>query len=84
MAKSKNKLKKLARKRGEEKAKALDDAVVEISVDKVLTLNDTSNPTRSNAVPVPGSSSAGPPKAKTVQTSPLVAHENASDDDDGN
>ncbi|KAG6851510.1 hypothetical protein C0995_008823, partial [Termitomyces sp. Mi166 len=83
MAKSKNKLKKLARKRGEEKAKALDDAVVEISVDNVLTLNDTSNPTRSN-VPVSGSSSAGPPKAKTVQASPLVAHENASDDDDGN
>ena len=38
MSKSKNKLKKLARKREEEREKMKDDGVVEISMDEVLTL----------------------------------------------
>lgn len=42
--KSKNKLKKLARKRQEEKEKAQEDAVVEISMDQNLTLKDSLKP----------------------------------------
>ncbi|KAG5724388.1 hypothetical protein E4T56_gene16087 [Termitomyces sp. T112] len=82
MVKSKNKLKKLARKRGEEKAKAVDDALVEISVDKILTLNGTSNATQSKTAH-PKSARPAPSKAKTVETSLAVAsHEDANDDDD--
>lgn len=44
MAKSKNKLRKLARKREEEKEKAKDDAVVEISMSNVMTLNGITDP----------------------------------------
>ena len=52
--KSKNKLKKQARKRGEEREVAKEDGVVEISLDKVLTLPSAasgSNPS-SQQVPV--------------------------------
>jgi len=50
--KSKNKLKKLALRKRDEKEKAKDDAVVEISLDTVLTSSSTAVPSSSN-VPLP-------------------------------
>ncbi|KAG6840084.1 hypothetical protein C0991_009061 [Blastosporella zonata] len=85
MTKSKNKLKKLARKRGDEKAKAVDDAVVEISVDKVLTLKSAPAAAQSSTVsaPPPKKASATLPKATAPSTSSVAARqEDASDDDD--
>ncbi|KAG6898857.1 hypothetical protein C0993_003500 [Termitomyces sp. T159_Od127] len=82
MVKSKNKLKKLARKRGEEKEKAVDDALVEISVDNVLTLDPSS--VQSIAVPVSKRSLATSSKGKLSRSSSAVAQEDANDDDDAN
>lgn len=86
MIKSKNKLKKLARKRGEEKEKAVDDAVVEISMDNVLTLNgkSTSDASQTSATPGPKRSLAGSSKGKLSRASLAVAHEDMNDDDDTN
>ncbi|KAF8079316.1 Utp14-domain-containing protein [Lyophyllum atratum] len=64
MSKSKNKMKKLAKKNGEGKAKAVDDAVVEISTDQVLTLADSSS------APVKPKSAAGPNTKKSKPVSP--------------
>ncbi|KAG6891640.1 hypothetical protein C0992_001326 [Termitomyces sp. T32_za158] len=82
--KSKNKLKKLARKRGEEKEKAVDDAVVEISIDKVLTLNGATDTIQSVAAPLSKRSSPTSSKDGLPRSSSAVAHEVTNDDEDAN
>ncbi|KAG5651215.1 hypothetical protein H0H81_009463 [Sphagnurus paluster] len=77
MTKSKNKLKKIARKRGDEKAKTIDDAVVEISADKVLTLpSPKTSPVTSTNKP------AAPVKKASRPPSTSVDHPGGGDDDD--
>ncbi|KIM35627.1 hypothetical protein M413DRAFT_449671 [Hebeloma cylindrosporum] len=53
MDKSKNKLKKLALRKGDEQEKAKDDAVVEISVDTILASSSTTVLSSSKAPPPP-------------------------------
>ncbi|KAG6856329.1 hypothetical protein H0H87_005530 [Tephrocybe sp. NHM501043] len=81
-AKSKNKLKKMARKIGEEKAKAVDDARVEISASNVLTLVTT--PTTAQSSAGSGSkkaSSTAPVKPSPLSISPVAAVHQDDDDD---
>ncbi|KAG5644967.1 hypothetical protein DXG03_007339 [Asterophora parasitica] len=80
LAKSKNKLKKMARKQAGEKAKAVDDAVVEISVDQVLTL-----PSSTPAVPKPAPKTKATPtqkKAPTPKATVTVERDDGDSDDD--
>lgn len=77
MTKWKNKLKKIARKRGDEKAKTIDDAVVEISADKVLMLpSPKTSPVTSTNKP------AAPVKKASRPPSTSVDHPGGGDDDD--
>ncbi|KAG6813718.1 hypothetical protein H0H92_008126 [Tricholoma furcatifolium] len=82
LTKSKNKLKKLARKKGEEKAKAVDDAMVEISVDNVLTLNSNSAAARPSTSSAPTKSA--PARKSSSGTRQEHAHDGGEDDDDVN
>ncbi|KAF9447857.1 small-subunit processome [Macrolepiota fuliginosa MF-IS2] len=73
--KSKNKLKKLARKQQTEREKAQEDAVVEISMDQNLTLKEFSKPTPSSSKSTPT------PKQSTLQTNGTAADGDDSDAD---
>ncbi|KXN84966.1 hypothetical protein AN958_11811 [Leucoagaricus sp. SymC.cos] len=82
--KSKKKLKKLARKQQEEKAKAQEEATVEISMDQNLTLKE---PSRSSATQLPSKVSSSSKSTSTLKSSTLtskntVAIQNDGDDDD--
>ncbi|KAG6919847.1 hypothetical protein DXG01_015552 [Tephrocybe rancida] len=82
MSKSKNKLKKLARKRGDEKAKAIDDAVVEISVDNVLTLMSAPVPAQPTTTLVTKKKAAVVPASVLSTSSAPAPSEEAGDGDD--
>jgi U3 small nucleolar RNA-associated protein 14 len=70
--KSKNKLKKLARKGQEEKEKAQQDTAIEISMDQNLTLNSTSQLE---------AKSTSSPKSESISSTEIIAADDDSDSD---
>jgi U3 small nucleolar RNA-associated protein 14 len=70
--KSKNKLKKLARKRQEEREKAQEDARVEISMDQNLVLNNPSSSSKPQTSASPSQPITGVNTTTTTITSPNI------------